>query len=171
MAEAAHLVDTGPGVGEPAPDFCLTSDAFEPVTLSALRGRPVVLVFVPMAFSPTCEGEFCALRDDLDGLARLDACVLGVSVDSRWVLKAWGEQQRFGFPLLADFHPKGEVARRYGAYDEHKGYARRRTFVIDRDGIVRDVVASDQLKVARDLDAYRRALDRLARQGVAGSGG
>lgn len=145
-------------VGQTAPDFTLTSSDFQEVTLSQLRGRSVVLVFVPMAFSPTCEGEFCALRDSLHDYAQLEAQVFGISVDSKWVLKAWAAQQRFGFGLLADFHPKGEVARRYGCYDHDRGYARRATFVMDATGVVRDIVRSDRLRTPRDSAATLAAV-------------
>ena len=120
-------------VGQTAPDFTLTSSDFQEVTLSQLRGRSVVLVFVPMAFSPTCEGEFCALRDSLHDYAQLEAQVFGISVDSKWVLKAWAAQQRFGFGLLADFHPKGEVSKAYGAYIEERGHNQRALVMIGPD--------------------------------------
>lgn len=150
----------GVSIGEPAPGFTLTSNTFEQVSLRELRGRPVVLVFVPMAFSPTCQGEYCALRDEYAEFRALDATVLGISVDSRWVLRAWAQQHGFPFPLLSDFHPKGAVARAYGVWNEDAGYADRATFIVDEEGIVRDVIRSS-LKVPRDPGRYRDVLAGL----------
>lgn len=148
-------------VGQAAPHFTMRSSSGEKLALSDFRGRPVVLVFMPMAFSPTCQGEFRALRDDHVSYTEVGAQVLGVTVDSHWVLRAWAAQQRYPFPLLSDFHPKGAVARAYGCYDEDAGYARRATFVIDAGGVVRDVIRSEQLRTPRDPAQYLGALARL----------
>src|SRR5690348_10637953 len=109
-------------VGSAAPDFTLMNQDRQPVTLSAFRGRPVVLAFFPAAFSGTCTQELCAVRDRM---ATLDAAprgrgegvqVLGISVDSFFALKAFRDQQGFSFPLLSDFNK--EVIRRYGVFNE-----------------------------------------------------
>ncbi|MBA2529458.1 MAG: peroxiredoxin [Euzebyales bacterium] len=149
-------------VGDGAPDFELPDQRKRPVRLSDYRGeRNVVLVFYPLSFSSVCTSELCGLRDDLGDFANDGAQLLAVSVDSPYVQRAFAEQQGYRFPLLSDFWPHGEVARRYDVFDDERGWARRGTFVIDRDGIVRWRVVT-ALRDPRDLDAYRRALAAVA---------
>ena len=146
-------------VGQPAPDFTLVSQRNEPVTLSDLRGRKVVLVFYPFAFSPICTGELCSLRDrrgDFDD----DTVLLGVSVDTRHALRVFAEQEGLGYDLLSDFWPHGAVAHEYGVFNEERGCATRGTFVIDRDGIVRWTVVHWDNSPRDDAD-YRVALAEL----------
>ena len=123
-----------------APDFTLTNQDREPVTLSAQRGHPVVLAFFPAAFSSVCTTELCTFRDRLSAAepAR-NAQVYGISVDTFFTLKAFQTDQKLTFPLLSDFNK--EVIRDYGVFNEDmiglKGIAKRAVFVIDKDGIVR----------------------------------
>jgi len=126
-----------PEVGEPAPDFTLPDETNQKVALSELRGRPVVLVFYPLAFSPTCEGELCAIRDDFAAYEAAGAEVLGISIDSWYALRAWKAQQGFRHRLLSDRLPLGAVARLYGTWNEERGYANRGTFIVDREGMIR----------------------------------
>ncbi|GAA1521831.1 peroxiredoxin [Agromyces terreus] len=148
-------------IGAPAPDFALADQFGQTVRLAELRrAAPVVLVFFPLAFSRTCEGELCALRDGFERFAEAGVQLIGVSVDSKFALRAWAEQQRFDFPLLSDFWPHGEVARSYGAFLEERGHAARATFVIDVDGVVRAAFASDPGQ-PRSIDQYREALASL----------
>src|ERR1700719_2968460 len=126
-------------VGTKAPDFTLTTQDREPVTLSAQRGRPVVLAFFPAAFSSVCSKELCTFRDRLASLNQANAQVFGISVDTFFTLKAFQADQKLAFPLLSDFNK--QVIRDYGVYNEDmvglKGIAKRAVFVLDRDGIVR----------------------------------
>lgn len=151
---------TVPAVGESAPDFELTNQFGEPVRLSSFRGQNVVLVFYPFAFSGICTGELCEIRDNLAVFEDANATVLAVSVDSKFSLRAYAEQEGYSFDLLADFWPHGSVARDYGVFDAGSGMARRGTFIIDRAGIVRYVVVNPRGQ-ARDLSAYRDALAGL----------
>lgn len=143
-------------VGAVAPDFELQDQHGTPVRLSRLRGRSVVLVFYPLAFSGICHGELSALRDFRADLP-IDAHILTVSVDSVFAHRAWAEQEGYDFPLLSDFWPHGQVARAYGVFDEAKGHARRGTFVIDGEGVIRWSVVNPA-GVARDVADYAKAL-------------
>lgn len=146
------------GPGTVAPDFALPNQFGQTVRLGDFRGaKPVTLVFFPLAFSRTCEGELCALRDNIEMFAEAGSELLAVSVDSKHALRAWAEEQRYDFALLADFWPHGEVARRYGAFLEERGYASRATFVIGEDGVIRSSFASAPGE-ARTLEQYREAL-------------
>ena len=141
-----------------APDFDLANQYGEHVRLSDYRGvKPVALVFFPLAFSRTCQGELCELRDHLDVFAEAGSQLVAISVDSKHSLRAWGEEQGYDFPLLADFWPHGAVARAYGAFLDERGYANRATFVIDADGIIRASFATAPGE-ARTLEQYRAAL-------------
>lgn len=150
-----------PAVGEQAPDFTLVNQFGEPVRLADFRGRNVVVVFYPFAFSGICTGELCEIRDNLAVFEHADAEVLAVSVDSKFSLRAYAEQEGYGFSLLADFWPHGAVAEKYGVFDPETGMARRGTFIIDADGTVRYVVVNPRGQ-ARDLAEYRRILAELA---------
>jgi peroxiredoxin len=141
--------------GTPAPDFTLPSTVGDKVTLSDYKGKKnVLLLFYPLDFSPVCsvENKQCAeMLPTLPGGAD-DVQVLGISVDSLWSHKAFAAQNNVTYPLLADFHPKGDVAKKYGVYLEEKGIAARTAFVIGKDGVIKDVIASD-VPVARDIAA------------------
>ncbi len=147
-------------VGQEAPDFTLVNQVGEKVTLSEFRGRKVVLVFYPFAFSPLCTTELCDLRDRRGTFAD-DTVLLGVSVDTKYALRAFAEQEGLGFDLLSDFWPHGAVAQAYGVFlPEAGGKATRATFVIDRDGVVRWVVVNGPGE-ARDPADYRTALAEI----------
>ncbi|WP_442855333.1 peroxiredoxin [Arthrobacter sp. B6] len=151
-----------PAVGESAPDFELANQYGEPVRLSSFRGQNVVLVFYPFAFSGICTGELCEIRDNLVAFDDANATVLAISVDSKFSLRAYAEQEGYSFDLLADFWPHGSVAGQYGVFDAGSGMARRGTFIIDAAGIVRYVVVNPRGQ-ARDLAAYRDALAGLGK--------
>jgi mycoredoxin-dependent peroxiredoxin len=151
----------GPVIGEPAPDFELVDQHGTPLRLSSLRGRRnVLIVFYPWSFSKVCTGELCVLRDDLASFQNDDARLVAISVDSKYVQRAFAEQEGFDFPLLADFWPHGEVARRYGVFDDRTGAALRGTFVVDRSGVLRWSVVH-QIPDARDPQHYREVLAGL----------
>jgi peroxiredoxin len=148
-------------VGSEAPDFTLNDYNKQPVTLSSFRGsKSVLLVFYPFAFSGTCQGELCQLRDEIATYEDENVQVLGVSVDSPFALKAWANQEGYQFPLLSDFWPHGTVAQSYGVFNEAVGMALRGTFLIDVSGVVRfaEVNAPGE---ARDQDAWKKAVASL----------
>ena len=149
-------------VGQLAPDFELRDQHGALVKLSDLRGRKnVVLVFYPLAFSPVCSGELCALREEFPEVNRDDVELLTVSVDSMFTHRAWADAENFQFGLLADFWPHGAVAQAYGVLDEARGVSTRGTFVIDKEGIVRWKVVNP-IPQARDIADYQKALAALA---------
>lgn len=148
-------------VGAPAPDFTLANQFGEPITLSAIRGTPVVLVFYPFAFSGICTGELCELRDNMALFKRDGVRLLAVSVDSKYTLRAYSQSEGYSFDLLADFWPHGAVAELYGAFDAGRGMAGRYTFVIDSGGILRDSF-STPAGTARTLLRYEQALALLS---------
>ncbi|MGH3980994.1 MAG: peroxiredoxin [Pseudonocardiaceae bacterium] len=148
-------------IGSQAPDFTLRDQNNEEVTLSAFRGgKNVLVVFYPLAFSGICTGELCQLRDDLDQFQNADVQVLAISVDSTYTLKAWSEQQRYDFPLLADFWPHGRVAQDYGIFNDKAGIANRGTFLVDTEGAIR-FAEMNQPGEPRDQDAWKQALAAL----------
>lgn len=121
-------------VGQEAPDFTLVDEQNEKVTLSELRGNPVVLVFYPFDFSGLCTTEMCEIRDNYDSWMERGAKVYGISRDSRFTHAAFKEKEGFKHALLAD--TKGEVATKYGVWNEAAAAAERATFVVDREGKV-----------------------------------
>lgn len=148
-------------VGQQAPDFTLRDQNREEVTLSSFRGKTsVLLLFYPFAFSGICTSELCEVRDELPRFEDEDVQVIGVSVDHPPALKAWSVQEGYLFPLLADFWPHGEVARRYGVFNETAGTANRGTFLIDREGVVR-FAEMNQPGRKRDQSAWHDAMARL----------
>ncbi|MFG1699063.1 peroxiredoxin [Nonomuraea sp. NPDC049309] len=144
-------------VGAQAPDFELQDQHGTPVSLRRFRGEKVVLVFYPLAFSGICGSELSALRDQPIEGARL----LTVSVDSVFALRAWADREGYTFPLLSDFWPHGRVAQAYGVFDEEKGVARRGTFIIDGEGVIRWSVVNP-ISEARDIADYVKALADIA---------
>jgi len=124
-------------VGQPAPDFSLHSTPDQTVSLSELRGRPVVLVFYPADWSPVCGDQVSLYNEMLSVFGEYNAQLLGISVDGVWCHSAFSQDRKLQFPLLADFEPKGAVARQYGVYEASAGICQRALFVIDSKGVVR----------------------------------
>lgn len=151
-------------VGQFAPDFTLRNQYEEEVQLSEHRGRPVVLVFYPFAFSSVCTGEMCQLQDMLEEVQEADALLLAVSTDTTHVLRAFAHQESLEFDLLSDFWPHGQVAHMYGVLDQEDGVPSRTTFLIDGDGLILDRFSSADLDTPRSIDLYRQALSRLTRE-------
>ena len=147
-------------VGSKAPDFTLTNQDREPVTLSKLQGKPVVLAFFPAAFSSVCTKELCTFKDSMAQLGKANAQVFGISVDTFFTLKAFQDQQKLPFPLLSDFNKT--VIRDYGVFNEDmigmKGIAKRATFVMDTQGIVRHAEVLEDARNEPNYDAVFKAL-------------
>ena len=123
-------------VGQEAPDFTLRDQDGKKITLSELRGQTVVLVFYPLDWSPTCTDQLNVYQEVLGELEEKGAKLYGVSVDSAFSHKAFRDHLGVTFPLLADFHPKGEVSKSYGAYIEERGHDNRSLVMIGPDGKV-----------------------------------
>lgn len=145
-------------IGQPAPNFALRDTAGEMVELDDLLGRKSLIVFIPFPFTGTCEGELCAIRDRLADLAELDANIIAITTDTLFSNRVWSEQNGFGFPVLSDFWPHGEVTAAYETFDPKVGAANRRSFVLDEDGVVRAIVETDTRAEARQFDEYAKAL-------------
>lgn len=143
-------------VGDQAPGFTLRDQHKKKVSLDELKGRKTMLVFMPMAFTSTCQSELCSIRDNLNRLESFDANVVVITCDSVYSNNVWADQQGFSFRILSDFWPHGEVTRAYGCFDERFGVANRATFILDPAGVVREVIATDE--GPRDFDAYPVAL-------------
>jgi len=155
-------------VGSTAPDFTLTDQDRQPVTLSAQRGKPVVLAFFPAAFSSVCTKELCTFRDQLGRLNDAKAQVYGISVDTFFTLKAFQDAQHLTFPLLSDFNK--QVIRDYGVYNEDmiglKGIAKRAVFVLDPQGIVRHREVLEDARNEPNYEKVFQACRELTHQGA-----
>ena len=151
------------GPGTLAPDFSLPSTPDQMVTLSEFRGQPVVLAFYPADWSPVCGDQMALYNEILSEFRRFNAELIGISVDGIWCHLAFGHDRKLHFPLLADFEPKGNVARQYGVYRAHEGTTERALFVIDADGIIRWSYVSP-VGVNPGADGILRALEQLERK-------
>jgi peroxiredoxin len=148
-------------VGDLAPDFTLSNQYGESVTLSDYRGKKnVVVMFYPFAFTGICTGELCTIRDRRPDFINDTTEVLSISCDSAPSLKVFSEQENLTHNLLSDFYPHGAVAQQYGAFLEDKGFATRAAFVIDKDGVVRWSVINGPGE-ARNADDYLAALAEI----------
>ncbi|WP_230680367.1 redoxin domain-containing protein [Pontibacter rufus] len=123
--------------GTAAPDFELNATPDQKLKLSELKGKRVVLVFYPADWSPVCGDQIALYNEMLKFFQKYNAQIIGISVDSKWCHMAFADNRNIHFPLLADFEPKGEVSKLYGAYNEENGNSRRALFVIDEAGIIR----------------------------------
>jgi peroxiredoxin len=148
-------------VGDRAPEFSLPDQDKQVVSLADLRGTPVLLVFYPFAFSGTCTGELCQLRDELADYTDAGVKVVAISTDAVFSLKAFKAQEGFDFPLLSDFWPHGATAQAYGVFNEKAGMALRGTFLVDAEGTV--VFAEvNQPGDAREQSGWKKAVGSLA---------
>jgi len=146
--------------GTSAPDFTLHTTPDQTVSLSEFRGNPVILVFYPADWSPVC-GDQLALYNELrEDFAKLDATLLAISVDGAWCHAAFAKDRGYHMALLADFEPKGAVARRYGVYRDHDGTTERALFVLDAEGVIRWSYVSP-VGVNPGADGILRALETL----------
>ena len=123
--------------GTQAPDFRLVGTEGKEISLADYRGRPLILVFYPADWSPVCGDQLALYNEVLPLFEEYQAQVLAISVDGIWCHRAFAENRNLGFPLLADFEPKGAVARAYGVYDAQNGTSKRALFVLDAEGMIR----------------------------------
>jgi peroxiredoxin len=150
--------------GTKAPAFALPTTPDQKVSLSDFAGKNVVLVFYPADWSPVCGDQLAVYNEILPLLKSKNAELVGISVDGVWCHIAYGKQRNFRFPLLADFEPKGDVARRYGAYRNKEGLCERAIFVIDEKGDIHWSYLSP-IGVNPGADGILDALDSLPRKG------
>src|SRR5512132_2444962 len=147
-------------VGTQAPEFTLSSTPKQKISLSDFRGQPTILVFYPEDWSPVCSDQLALYQELLPEFAKFNAQLLGISVDGVWSHHAFAENRHLRFPLLADFEPKGEVARKYGVYRQQDGTSERALYVIDGDGVVRWSYVSP-VGINPGADGILRALESL----------
>ena len=152
-------------VGSKAPDFTLTNGERQPVALRDHIGSGnIVLAFFPGAFSGTCTKEMCHFRDSMAQLSGLNAQVFGISTDTFFTLKAWGDQQHLGFPLLSDYNK--EAIQAYGVVNPDmiglKNIAKRAIFVIDKGGVIRYREVLDDARNEPDYGKLQQALRDIA---------
>ena len=148
------------GPGTKAPDFALPVTADQKLSLSELRGKPVVLAFYPADWSPVCGDQMALYNEILPEFEKHQAALIGISVDGVWCHGAFSKDRNLHFPLLADFEPKGAVAKEYGVYFEAAGITERALFVIDKDGIIRWSYCSP-IAVNPGADGILEALEAL----------
>ena len=151
--------------GTKAPDFELPSRPDRTVSLAEFRGQPVILAFYPEDWSPVCSDQMALYQEVLPEFQKLNAELLGISVDGVWSHLAFAKDRNLHFPLLADFEPKGKVARAYHAYRARGGTSKRALYVIDADGIVRWSYVSP-VGVNPGADGILRALENLGKEGA-----
>jgi mycoredoxin-dependent peroxiredoxin len=151
-----------PEAGQAAPDFELRDQHGQSLRLTSFRGeKAVVVMFYPFAFSGVCTSELGAVRDNLSRIVSHHGALVAVSCDPMFALRVLADRDGLEFPLLSDFWPHGEVAERYGVFDAARGCAKRSTFIIDKDGVVRWSV-HNAMAEARNLAEQLRVLDELA---------
>jgi peroxiredoxin len=146
--------------GSEAPEFALRSTPDQTVALHEFRGRPVILAFYPEDWSPVCSDQMALYQELLPEFQKFNAELVGISVDGIWCHLAFAKDRNLRFPLLADFEPKGEVARAYRVYRAEDGTSERALFVIDAEGVVRWSYVSP-VGVNPGADGILRALDEL----------
>ena len=149
-------------VGDAAPDFTLSNQYGQQVSLSDYRGKKnVVVMFYPFAFTGICTAELCTLRDRMDEFENDETVTLSISCDSVPSLKVFAAQEGLTHNLLSDYWPHGTASRDYGVFLEDKGFATRGTFVIDKEGVIRWLVVNAPGE-GRDADDYAAALAALS---------
>jgi peroxiredoxin len=159
MTAISHTTNAPPSVRSAAPDFTLPSTSGERVTLSQLRGSPVLIAFFPLAFSSTCTAELCEMRDDWDQFTSRGLVVLPISVDSTYSLKEYKQKYGMKVDLLSDF--KREVTIRYGVLNEDRFFSNRAYFLLDRDGIVRWAHVEENPSLKRTNQEILAEVDRV----------
>ena len=148
--------------GTAAPDFKLHVTPDQTLSLRELRGQPVILAFYPADWSPVCGDQMALYNEVLPEFQTHNAQIIGLSVDGVWCHSAFAKSRNLHFPLAADFEPKGEVARAYGAYRDGDGIAERALFVIDKNGIIAWSYCSP-IAVNPGADGILEALEHLSK--------
>ena len=148
-------------IGTPAPPFELIDQDRNLVSLDSFKGRNTLVVFIPFPFTGVCDGEACDLRDNLVELDNLEANVVVITTHARPVNQRWAEENGFRFPVLSDYWPHGATAQAYGAFDEETGAANRCTFVLDANGVISEIIVSEQRRTAREFSSYLEALKNI----------
>ena len=145
-------------IGTAAPEFTLYDQNREQVSLEDLKGSNALVVFIPFPFTGHCDNEGCQLRDGLGALGDLDARVVVITTHAVPTNAKWAIENGFEFPVLSNFWPHGDVVQAYDAFNEAVGSANRVTYVLDKEGIIRDVIATDSLGTPREYELYGEAL-------------
>ena len=145
-------------IGQPAPDFSLKDHQGNTVTLDDLKGQRSLIVFIPFPYTGNCNNEACAIRDDYSSLTESGAKVVIINVHAAPYNRHWAEENNLPFPVLSDFWPHGAVAQAFGCFNEQVGTAMRASYVLDKDGIVREIIRTDSLGQPREHSEYARAL-------------
>jgi len=148
-------------IGTAAPDFTLYDQGKEQVSLEDLKGSNALVVFIPFPFTGHCDSEGCQLRDGLAALGDLDAKVVVITTHALPTNAKWAAENGFEFPVLSDFWPHGDVAQAYGAFNDALGSANRVSYVLDKEGIIREVISTDSLGTPREYELYGQALATL----------
>ncbi len=148
--------------GVQAPSFSLSATPDQKVSLSDFRGQPVVLVFYPADWSPVCSDQLALYNELKSEFSQFEAQIIGISVDGVWSHLAFSKDRKLHIPLLADFEPKGAVARQYGVYREKDGEAERALFVIDAGGVIRWSYVSP-VGINPGADGIFKALESMAK--------
>ena len=147
--------------GERAPEFALHSTPDQVVRLDDFRGRALVIAFYPADWSPVCTDQMALYNEILPEFRNLGAELVGISIDHAWCHVAFAQSRNLHFPLLADFHPKGDVAQRYGVYNDEIGMSERALFVIDGEGVIQWSYLSP-IGVNPGADGILAALESMA---------
>jgi len=152
-------------IGDKAPNFTLRNSETNEVSLENFKGKNVVLLFFPLAFTATCTTELCSMRDDIGTYNGLYAEVLAISVDSPFVLAKYKEEQNLNFTMLSDFNK--QVSRAYGALYEDfvlglRGVSKRSTFVIDKEGTIKHIEVLEDARELPDFGQVKSALESLS---------
>lgn len=145
-------------IGSPAPTFSLRAHTGDTHDNDSLRGSKALIVFIPFPFTGNCDGEACSLRDNIAELDGLDAKVVVITTHAGPTNKEWATKEGLPFPVLSDYWPHGEVARAFGCFNEQVGSVTRSTYVLDSDGVVRDIIATDSLGETRSFGDHAAAL-------------
>src|SRR5437879_3200879 len=152
------------GAGTTAPDFTLRVTPDQNLSLKELRGRPVVLTFYPADWSPVCGDQVTLYNELLPEFQKYGAEIVGISVDGAWCHAAFARENHLHFPLVADFEPKGAVAKKYGAYRECEGVCERALFVLDEEGKIFWSYCSP-IAVNPGADGILEALEEMSKKG------
>ena len=151
--------------GTQAPDFTLHTTPDQSVSLHEFRGRPVILTFYPADWSPVCGDQLALYNELMSEFRRFNAALIGISVDGVWCHLAYARDRKLRFPLLADFEPKGAVARTYGAYRHSDGVCERALFVLDAAGTIHWSYVS-RVGINPGADGILAALEELSKEGA-----